>query len=199
MNENYFKIAIAGGGGVGKSCLAMRFLRDIFLENYDPNFQDFYRNDVMVDDQVATLEIMDIAYQEEYTPNRDRHLRSQDGFVCVFSLTSKATVGAVKRALLRIRRVKEKDKFVGVLIANKCDLSEEERAFSSDVGKDLAREFNVPYFECSAKTGENVENSFHAIVREIRNTRKNNRRRGRKNNRRRRRRRKKKKSICVVF
>ncbi|KAJ3425670.1 ras-like protein [Anaeramoeba flamelloides] len=203
MSDNYFKIAVVGGGGVGKSCLTIRFLRDMFIEKYDPTIEESYRKDVMVDEQAVTLEILDTAGQEEYTSIRDRYLRKQDGFACVFSLTSKATVGEVKRAFLHIRRVKDEDEIVGVLIANKCDISEEERAVSSDVGKDLAREFNVPYVECSAKTGENVHDSFYTIVREIRKARKNNigkpvkKQSKKKNNRRRRR--KKKKSLCLVF
>ncbi|KAJ6234473.1 ras-like protein [Anaeramoeba flamelloides] len=203
MSDNYFKIAVVGGGGVGKSCLTIRFLRDKFIEKYDPTIEESYRKDVMVDEQAVTLEILDTAGQEENTSIRDRHPRKQDGFACVFSLASKATVGEVKRAFLHIRRLKDEDEIVGVLIANKCDISEEERAVSSDVGKDLAREFNVPYVECSAKTGENVHDSFYTIVREIRKARKNNignpdkKQSKKKNNRRRRR--KKKKSICLIF
>lgn len=42
-----------------------------------------------------------------------------------------------------------------VLIANKTDVSEQE--VTSEEGRKLAEEFNLPFFECSAKTGENVQ------------------------------------------
>jgi GTPase KRas protein len=32
----YFDISVIGSGGVGKSCISIRFLMDEFTENYDP-------------------------------------------------------------------------------------------------------------------------------------------------------------------
>ncbi|KAJ5070135.1 ras-like protein [Anaeramoeba ignava] len=167
-------MAVVGGGGVGKSCLTIRFLRDMFIERYDPTIEESYRKDAIIDQQAATLEILDTAGQEEYTSIRDRYLRRQDGFVCVFSLTSKATVGEIKRAFLHIRRVKDSTDIVGVLAANKCDISEEERAVPADVGKELSQEHHIPFLECSAKTGYNVQEVFFSCVREIRKDRRAN-------------------------
>ncbi|KAJ6250925.1 ras-like protein [Anaeramoeba flamelloides] len=194
MGDNYCKIAVVGGGGVGKSCLTIRFLRDMFIDKYDPTIEESFRKDIMIDEQAVTLEIMDTVGQEENRIISDRYLRKQDGFAFVLSLTSKLTVGEAKRAFLNIRRLKNEDNIVGVLIANKCDISEEERTVSSDVSKDLAKEFNVPYVECSAKTGENVHDSFYIIVRQILKARKNNIEKPVKKQSK-----KKKKSICLVF
>lgn len=43
-----------------------------------------------------------------------------------------------------------------VLVANKVDLAER-RTVSRKQGKALAKQWSLPYFECSAKTGEGVE------------------------------------------
>ena len=174
MSETLYRIAVVGGGGVGKSCLTIRFLRDMFVEKYDPTIEESYRKQVTVDGRAITLEILDTAGQEEYTAIRDRYLRKQDAFCCIFSLTSKATVGEIKRTFLHIRRVKDSDAIVGVLVANKCDVPVEERAVSSEVGMELGREFNIPYIECSAKTGEKVSDSFMMCVQEAIRTRSEN-------------------------
>ena len=54
-----------------------------------------------------------------------------------------------------------------VLIGNKCDL-ESERQVTTGEGQDLAKSFGCPFFESSAKTRINVEESFYQLVREIR-------------------------------
>jgi GTPase KRas protein len=53
------------------------------------------------------------------------------------------------------------------LVGNKCDL-EAERQVTTGEGQDLAKSFGCPFFESSAKTRINVEESFFSLVREIR-------------------------------
>lgn len=54
-----------------------------------------------------------------------------------------------------------------VVVGNKSDL-ESERQVSTQEGMELARNFGAPFFETSAKTRVNVEESFYQLVREIR-------------------------------
>ncbi len=54
-----------------------------------------------------------------------------------------------------------------VLVGNKADLPN--RSVSKDEGVDLAKSFgNVPFYETSAKTRQNVDEIFSTLVREIR-------------------------------
>lgn len=43
-----------------------------------------------------------------------------------------------------------------VLVGNKCDILAE-RKVSLEDGKKLAEKYKIPFFECSAKTGYNIE------------------------------------------
>ena len=36
MTEDAFDVVVIGSGGVGKSCITIRFLKDEFTEEYDP-------------------------------------------------------------------------------------------------------------------------------------------------------------------
>ena len=45
----------------------------------------------------------------------------------------------------------DKDKLIGVLIANKTDLDDRRRRVSPKVGHELANQLGLVYFECSAK------------------------------------------------
>lgn len=62
---------VVGSGGVGKSCLSIRFLKDEFSNEYDPTIEENYRKNITVDDVPVTINIVDTAGQQEYTALRD--------------------------------------------------------------------------------------------------------------------------------
>ena len=53
-----------------------------------------------------------------------------------------------------------------ILIGNKCDL-DGNRKVSTKEGRDLAKKFEIPFLEVSAKTSINVQECFTTIVREL--------------------------------
>ena len=56
-----------------------------------------------------------------------------------------------------------------MLVGNKCDL-EDKREVETNEGEELAKQIGCQFKETSAKTRENVEESFYDLVREIRKT-----------------------------
>ena len=56
---NEIKVVVIGEGGVGKSAITVRFVQDIFVEEYDPTFEDTYRKMIMVDEKSVLLDILD--------------------------------------------------------------------------------------------------------------------------------------------
>lgn len=53
-----------------------------------------------------------------------------------------------------------------------CSDLETEREVSKKEGEDLAANFNIPFFEASAKNHQNIDEAFDQLVREIRKFRK---------------------------
>lgn len=61
-----------------------------------------------------------------------------------------------------ILNVKDSDYYPLVVIGNKSDL-ESERKVSTQEGQALAKQFDCPFFETSAKSRTNVDEAFFAV------------------------------------
>jgi hypothetical protein len=72
-------VSILGGGGVGKSAITLRFVRDFFIKNWEATIEDAYRKTVRVDDEVSVLEILDTAGQEDFSTLRAQWMMDKDG------------------------------------------------------------------------------------------------------------------------
>lgn len=161
------KIIVVGGGGVGKSALTIQFIQQYFVTDYDPTIEDSYTKQCIVDGDLCKLEVLDTAGQEEFSMMREQYIRSGQGFLLVYSVADRSSYEEVIRLYKHIVRVKDRDDFPMIVIANKCDL-EDQRLVSRAEGEELARQLRISYLECSAKYRLNVEQAFHELVRMIR-------------------------------
>ncbi|KAF9914731.1 Ras GTPase [Lobosporangium transversale] len=98
---------------------------------------------------------------------REQYMRTGEGFLLMYSITSRNSFEEISTFYQQILRVKDKDFFPVILVANKCDL-EHERQVSTHEGRELAKTFNSRLIEASAKQRINVDESFYNLVREIR-------------------------------
>ncbi|KAI8074613.1 ras-like protein 3 [Gongronella butleri] len=162
-----YKIVIVGGGGVGKSAITIQFIQSHFVDEYDPTIEDSYRKQCIIDQETALLDVLDTAGQEEYSAMREQYMRNGEGFVLVYSITSRLSFEEISTFYQQIRRVKDKDFFPTILVGNKSDLTAD-RVVPFQEGLDLARQFGCPFMETSAKQRVNVDECFYEVVREIR-------------------------------
>lgn len=134
------------------------------------------------------LEVLDTAGQEEYTALRDQWIRDGEGFVLVYSISSRSSFTRITRFHNQIQRVKESTasspSYPGspisaatpsapvpiMLVGNKSDRITE-REVSTQEGHALARELGCDFVEASAKNCINVEKAFYEVVRKLRNQR----------------------------
>ncbi|ORZ38384.1 small GTPase superfamily, partial [Catenaria anguillulae PL171] len=159
---------VVGSGGVGKSCLSIRFLKDDFTSDYDPTVEENYRKSVVVDSLPCQLSIIDTAGQHEYEALRDQHLASGNGFILVFALNSADSLEEIKQLRERIVMARNKKRLPMVAVGNKCDLPENEREVNADSAQAYFSQFKIPYFETSAKVNINVTEAFQELVRQCR-------------------------------
>ncbi|CAG0896269.1 unnamed protein product [Cyprideis torosa] len=142
-------------------------IRSYFVSDYDPTIEDSYTKQLRIDDQLAKLDILDTAGQEEFSAMREQYMRSGEGFVLVFSVTDRNSFDEVYKFHRQILRVKDRDEFPMILVGNKADL-EHQRVVSSVEIQQMASQLKIPYIECSAKHKINIDQIFHELVRIIR-------------------------------
>ncbi|EUB58966.1 GTPase HRas [Echinococcus granulosus] len=161
-----YKLVVVGAGGVGKSALTIQLIQNHFVDEYDPTIEDSYRKQVNIDGETCMLDILDTAGQEEYSAMRDQYMRTGEGFLCVFAVNNAKSFEDISQYREQIKRVKDADEVPMVLIGNKVDLAV--RSVDSTKAEAVAKEYNIPYIETSAKTRQGVEDAFFTLVREIR-------------------------------
>ncbi|KAF2857945.1 protein ras-2 [Piedraia hortae CBS 480.64] len=186
-----YKLVVLGDGGVGKTALTIQLCLNHFVETYDPTIEDSYRKQVLIDSQSCMLEVLDTAGQEEYTALRDQWIRDGEGFVLVYSVSSRSSFVRVQRFHHHVQRIKGTSTtalpaYPGspaglpsspppgpapvMLVGNKCDRVTE-REVSTQEGSALAKQLNCDFVEASAKTCINVEKAFYDVVRQLRKQR----------------------------
>lgn len=72
---------------------------------------------------------------------RDQYMRTGQGFIMVYAITSRSSFDEIASFREQILRVKDKDKVPIVLVGNKCDL-ETERQVTTGEGQDLAKRYD---------------------------------------------------------
>lgn len=82
---------------------------------------------------------------------RDLYMKTGQGFLLVFSITSTSSLKELEMLRDEIIRIKDDKKIPIVLVGNKCDLADQRqvdraRAFS------IAQQWGCPYYEASART-----------------------------------------------
>ncbi|XP_013407914.1 ras-related protein M-Ras-like [Lingula anatina] len=164
-----YKLVVVGDGGVGKSALTIQFFQKMFVQDYDPTIEDSYIQHTEIDGEWCILDVLDTAGQEEFSAMREQYMRKGDGFLLVYSVTDRQSYENIRNFHTQILRVKDRDSYPMLLVANKVDLVHL-RKVPEEQGRDLAIQLGVQYIETSAKDPPlNVDAAFHEVVRVIRN------------------------------
>eukprot|EP01028_Stygiella_incarcerata_P006659 TRINITY_DN2714_c0_g1_i1.p1 TRINITY_DN2714_c0_g1~~TRINITY_DN2714_c0_g1_i1.p1 ORF type:complete len:205 (+),score=50.60 TRINITY_DN2714_c0_g1_i1:84-698(+) len=160
------KLLLIGDTCVGKSSLLLQYTSKSFQETFMMTIGVEYRvNVVEIEGKQYTLQIWDTAGQERFRSITNAYYRGAQGVMLVYDVTNRKTFEQVGQWMKNIKE-RAAENVCKILIANKCDL-EEERKVSTYEGKDLAEQFGVPFMETSAKTGENVDESFLMLARMV--------------------------------
>jgi len=155
---------VVGDSGVGKSCLLLRFTDNSYTDNFIATIGvDFKIKTVTVENKKIKLQIWDTAGQERFRSITSSYFRGAKGIVLVYDVTNQDSFDNVRTWVSDILQGKGDMKNT-ILVGNKCELIKE-KVISTVEAKELADEYGIPFFECSAKNNININEPFVCLAR----------------------------------
>ena len=152
-----------GSSTVGKSSLITRYAKNIFRESsYSTVGIDYQTKTFSMFDRTIVLKIYDTAGQERFRGLARAYYKNADGILLMYNIADRGSYNDVENWRKEIKENASK-KAILLLIGNKCDL-EEKRETSKEEAEKLAKEYEMDYFETSAKTGYNVNEAIEHLV-----------------------------------
>ena len=167
VNFNYLlKFIIIGDSGVGKSNILLRYTRDKFNEEFQSTIGvEFGVKNLQIEDKIYRVQIWDTAGQQNFRSVTRAYYKNSVCACVVYDITSKKTFESIKSWIEDCRKQCPKTILL-VLIGNKVDL-ENEREVSYEEGADFAKQYEMFFYETSAKTGKNIDEVFIKTTNEI--------------------------------
>ena len=168
MSEDcVYKVLLLGDSTVGKTCFLMRYTDKSFQEAHMSTIGLDYRlkNMQLKNGKNIKLQIWDTAGQDRFRAITKNYYKGAHGILLIYDITSIQTYENVKNWIAQIRE-EASPHIVIYIIGNKIDMVEE-RKIKTEEGQKLANEFHLQFYETSAKTGENVNETFESLVNKI--------------------------------
>jgi Ras-related protein Rab-27B len=168
LNADYImKLITLGDTGVGKTSFLYSLLREP-TSHYTTIGVDMITKYLLKDSEtVVKTHIWDTAGQEAFRSIITAYFRTVCGGFLIFDVTRPATLYNLRKWISQSRQyLPETSKCSFIVIGTKTDLSRERRVYYEE-GEQFAREFNLPYYECSPKTGKGVNTAFLLCIETI--------------------------------
>ena len=161
-----YKIMVLGESKVGKTSLIKRYTKDqfggVYLTTVGMDFQDKI---IEIEDKKVRLQVWDTAGQERFRNVTKSYFQSSHGLLVVYDITDRESFDKINFWMENIKNnAPENAKLI--LVGNKCDLANERKVTIED-GEKKARNYNIKFFESSAKDGTNVNELFFYLANEI--------------------------------
>ncbi len=166
-SDYFFKLIMLGASGVGKTCIVQRFCNDIFEGPAHKSTMgfDFLSKKIQRENKSVSLEVWDTAGQEQYRAVTKMYYKDVHGALLVYDSTDKESFNKIRFWLddLDMNGNKMEKR---ILVGSKMDLTAN-RQVSLYEAKKFAGERKLEWMECSAKTGENINELFDLVIGKI--------------------------------
>ena len=156
-----YKVLLLGDSSVGKTCFLLRYCDKTFQEAHLSTIGLDYRLKTMTlkSGKNIKLQIWDTAGQDRFRAITKNYYKGANGIILIYDVTNLQSYENVKNWINQIKDEANPNVII-YLAGNKVDVKDEDRVVKTVDGKKIADEYNLKFYETSAKSGINVNLIF---------------------------------------
>lgn len=159
-----FDVLVLGEAAVGKTTLLKRYAEGSFIVEYTPTFGIIQlERKVSLDDVYVTLKLWDVASEYVDSDEFRSVTKKAEAVILMFDTTRRGSLATADKYLRLLQKLGKSPRLL-YIVANKRDLG---RAGVSRGDIERMAHQAARYFEVSAKTGENVDELFTSLIRDL--------------------------------
>eukprot|EP00826_Nyctotherus_ovalis_P000167 TRINITY_DN0_c1953_g1_i4.p1 TRINITY_DN0_c1953_g1~~TRINITY_DN0_c1953_g1_i4.p1 ORF type:complete len:217 (-),score=61.74 TRINITY_DN0_c1953_g1_i4:75-689(-) len=159
------KFIIIGDSGVGKTCFLMRFADDSFTTSHISTIGiDFKIKPITIDGKSIKLQIWDTAGQDRFRTITQTYYKGAMGVILAYDCTDENSFNNVRNWIKQLE-AHATPGVCKVLVGNKSDSPN--KKIDASRGEALAKEYNMKFFDASAKNNLNVKETFYYLAKEV--------------------------------
>jgi len=162
-----YKLVLLGDAGVGKTALAVQFVKGQFNEFTESTIGASFMNQTvsLPDDTLVKFQIWDTAGQERFHSLAPMYYRGAQAAIVVFDITNRNSFGKAKDWVKELQQQGDPNVVVA-FVGNKIDM-ENMRKVNTEESQRYASDNGLFYMETSAKTANNVSELFMKIAKQL--------------------------------
>ena len=163
-----YKVLLLGDSSVGKTCFLLRYCDKTFQEAHLSTIGLDYRLKTMTlkSGKNIKLQIWDTAGQDRFRAITKNYYKGANGIILIYDVTNLQSYENVKNWINQIKDEANPNVII-YLAGNKVDVKDEDRVVKTVDGKKIADEYNLKFYETSAKSGINVNLIFEELVENV--------------------------------
>ena len=153
------KIIFVGDAATGKTSIINRIIDNPFNDTYEVSIGiDFMSKNIRFRGQNIKIQIWDSAGQEKYKGLIPSYVRNSSIVFIVYDISNRSSFDNIPNWISFVKNI---EKTTMILCGNKTDL---DREVNKNEAEELAKREGLIFFECSAKTNENIKNMFYSSI-----------------------------------
>ena len=153
------KVIFIGDANTGKTSIINRIIDNPFNDTYEVSIGiDCMSKNIRFRGQNIKIQIWDSAGQEKYKGLIPSYVRNSSIVFIVYDISRRTSFENVQNWISFVKNI---EKTTMILCGNKTDLN---REVETKEGEEVAEREGIKFFECSAKTNENIKYMFYASI-----------------------------------
>ena len=167
QKEFIYKILLLGDSSVGKTCFLMRYTDNTFQDIHMSTIGlDYKLKNVQLENgKMVKIQVWDTAGQDRFRSITKNYYKGAHGIILIYDVTEQKSFDNVKNWMAQIKE-EVSERVSIVLVGNKID-DEDNRKISTEQGESMAKDYEIMFFECSTKTGQNIDEIFNNLVKKV--------------------------------